>query len=94
VGGGAEAGPGKTPVGVGAVVGWSGFVGGRKSMPCSKKPLGGGLGFPDGDAMGGGGYLLWGRERNGGALECQGGSPQEEEESGFSRLVLVFCSFN
>jgi hypothetical protein len=64
VGGGAEAGPGKTPVGVGAVVGWLGFVGGRKSMPSSNGPLEAGLEFPDGDGMGGGGVdLLWDREK-------------------------------
>lgn len=43
--------PGKTPVGLGAVVGWLGFGGGRKSMLSSKGALGVGLGFPDGDAI-------------------------------------------
>jgi hypothetical protein len=100
VGGGAEAGPGKTPVVVGAVVGWLGFVGGWKSMPSWNGPLEAGLEFPDGDGMGGGGVdLLWDRGKwrrttgNGRRFAAGLQEEQRRRRVGFCGLVLVVLRF-
>lgn len=74
------------PVVVGTVVGWLGFGEGLKSLLSSNGAFGLGVGFPEGDAMGGDSMESLGR--GSGARECAlngGGRRVCVEEGGGAR---------